>query len=145
MKIFAFLALLLLPGLALAQPSSLQTNYSGMFGWNSSLNKWTGIPYSGGGLAVSPTLPATSTAINGTTSATAGTWTEALAASATRVAPGCEIQNTGTAAMYVGIGSTPAEVKELQPGDSYYCKDQSEIWVEPANATAVTYTGQATQ
>lgn len=142
MKILVSLALLLLPGLALAQPSSLQTNYSGMFGWNSSLNKWTGIPYSNGGLAVSPTLPATSTAINGTTSATAGTWTEALAGSAGR--GGCEIEDTGSAVIQVGFGPSAPTQSEFSIGPGYpisvNCIDQQSVWVSSSTAS-VTYSG----
>jgi hypothetical protein len=89
-----------------------------------------------------------STNISGTTSATAGTYTTALAASTTRL--GCFLQNTSAGTMYVFVGSGQASIATshpIGPGGTFSCASGNTILsdaLQVANSAAsAAYVGEA--
>ena len=81
-----------------------------------------------------------STPVSGSTSATPGTWTSALASSNYR--NGCTIQNSGSATINIALGpNTPSAAQfTLQPQQAFNCVDQQQVWVMSATAS-VSYQG----
>ena len=81
-----------------------------------------------------------STPVSGSTSATPGTWTSALASNNYR--NGCTIQNSGTSTINIALGaSTPSAAQfTLQPQQTFNCIDQQQVWVM-SSAASVTYQG----
>jgi hypothetical protein len=147
-KLFTVLAVLAWPGVGMAaSPSQSAGALPFNLGWawqptlSAGAGGWAPLVLDGSqSLLVDEALPAVSTAIAGTSSASAGIWTSVLAANSAR--RGCTIQDVGGASLNVAMGPAMpgAAAFTLQPGQAFNCIDQQQVWVM-SSAVSVSYQG----